>query len=169
MFVTNDRALNQEERRILVPVDGSELSLHALDVGVGLARSLGLGLIVCHVVDPAKAAEMTFGNPQFIAECVGALRAEGESILQTATKRVGHVDGVESLLLQGNPAEEIVRVAKELGADWIVTGSHGRRGLSRMLMGSVAEGVLRHADVPVMIVPRERTHAAVRFPGKASA
>lgn len=151
------------KHRILVPVDGSEPSQHALDAAVGLARTLDGTVIVCHVVDLAKAAMMTFGNPQFSAGCIDALREEGASIVQASRDRIGTLaGGVETCLLQGNPSEAIVDVARERGVTWIVMGSHGRTGLSRMLVGSVAEGVLRHAPVPVMIVPPERKRAVAQ-------
>ena len=57
--------------------------------------------------------------------------------------------------MQGIPDREIVRLGKELGADWIVLGTHGRTGLSHLLLGSVAERVVRTSPVPVLTVPRE--------------
>jgi len=151
------------KNRILVPVDGSELSLSALDRAADLARALDSDLIVAYVVDLAKAASISFGDPQCVSGCVDALREEGESILRTATQRAGPLcSHVESRLVQGNPAEEIAGLASALRAGWIVMGSHGRTGLSHLLMGSVAEGVLHRSSVPVMIVPVERVLAKVR-------
>ncbi|MEO6835260.1 MAG: universal stress protein [Candidatus Tumulicola sp.] len=143
--------------RILIPVDGSEQSLRALDVAADLASALRATLIVCHVADIARVAAMTFGEPQFAQECFDAVRAEGASMLKEAVERAQRrVDGVESQIGRGNVVDEILRLATEAGAEWIVMGSHGRSGLSRLLMGSVAEGVLRHSTVPVMIVPPDR-------------
>jgi len=155
------------KQRILVPVDGSPPSRRALEAAVDLAKSLDASVVLCHVVDPAKAAMMTFGNPAFASGCIDALRDEGEAIVETAKERCGDLaGGLQSFVVQGNPAEEIAQVAQALHAGWIVMGSHGRSGLSRMLMGSVAEGVLRHASVPVMIVPSEREHPSSKQTSK---
>ncbi|HTU83468.1 MAG TPA: universal stress protein [Candidatus Acidoferrales bacterium] len=142
---------------ILVPVDGSEPSLRAVDEAAELAKVAGTGIVVAHVVDPAKAAMLTYGNPQFVAGCLDAIREEGRELLEAARVRArGHVERVETRLIQGSPGQEIVKLAREIGATWIVMGSHGRTGLARLLVGSVAEDVLRHAGVPVLIVPLER-------------
>ncbi len=145
---------------IVVAVDGSELSLDAVDAAAGLAQSFNSDLVVAHVVDPAKAAMLTYGNPQLVAGCFDALREEGREVLEIGRERARRsVARVETRLVQGPPAEEIVALAGEVGAAWIVMGSHGRSGLRRMLVGSVAEGVLRHAAVPVLIVPLQRKGA----------
>jgi nucleotide-binding universal stress UspA family protein len=141
---------------ILVPVDGSDLSLKAVDVAADLARSLQEAMVICFVVNVVKAAAMTGGQVQFVGGCLEALWAEGESIVKAAADRAGaRTARVETRVVQGSPSEEIMRTADELHAGWIVMGSHGRNGLSRALMGSVAEGVIRHSNVPVLIVPRK--------------
>jgi nucleotide-binding universal stress UspA family protein len=139
---------------IIVPVDGSDVSLHALDAAIDLAKVVDASIHAVHVIELSKAARMSYGDPQYTGACLDALRAEGESILETASKRIGEKTiSVSAELLDGDPAEIIVRCAKQRGASWIVMGTHGRTGLSHLLLGSVAEGVLRHSDVPVLIVP----------------
>ncbi|HVA32615.1 MAG TPA: universal stress protein [Candidatus Baltobacteraceae bacterium] len=148
--------------RILVPVDGSEYALHALDTAADLGRATGATIIVCHVVDIAKASMMSFGEAQLVAACFDALHQEGEGIVRDAVQhlrdRLGNDASIESRIAQGNTVEEITRIAAEMHATWIVMGSHGRTGLVRMLMGSIAEGVLRHSPVPIVIVPVRHVH-----------
>jgi nucleotide-binding universal stress UspA family protein len=151
--------------RILVAVDGSELSLQALDAAIELSKSVDASIEVLYVVDIARAAMLTYGNPEYVTGCLGALHEEGESALQAATQRAASVGAtIDVKLLEGNPVEEILERASRSDVRWIVMGSHGRTGLSRILVGSVAEGVLRRSPVPVMIVPMQRethhSHAA---------
>ncbi|MBV8149304.1 MAG: universal stress protein [Candidatus Eremiobacteraeota bacterium] len=149
-----------------MPVDGSEISLNALDVAADFAQTLKSKLVVCHVVDVARAAAMTYGESQFVGGCLEALRDEGRSIVQIAADRLRPLaQGAETRLLEGAPVEQILKIVEELHAAWIVMGSHGRSGLSRALLGSVAEDVVRHAHVPVTIVPM-RAHA--QLPREAS-
>jgi nucleotide-binding universal stress UspA family protein len=139
---------------IVAPVDGSVLSLKAVEAAADISCRLGATLVILNVADVAKAAAMTAGNAQFVGGCLEALRDEGESIVQRAADHVrSRVSSVETRLVQGNPVEEILKASDQLNAEWIVMGSHGRTGLMRGLLGSVAEGVVRHANVPVMIVP----------------
>jgi nucleotide-binding universal stress UspA family protein len=162
-------------QRIVVAADGSEGSLRAVDAAADLARAIGAKLVVTHVVDSAKAATMCFGEAQLLAGCFDALREEGRHIVADAVARARRIvtepEQVESRIVQGSPVEEIVRLAGEGRADWIVMGSHGRSGLARALMGSIAEGVLREAPVPVMIVPsgQRAERAAVKPPVADSA
>lgn len=140
---------------ILVPVDGSEMSDRAVDVAAQMGRAFELPLTICHVVDPAKAAGLSLGNPQLIGGCAQAVRDDGESIVLSAALRAKRetASGVTHRLLQGAPAQEILRAAKDADAAWIVMGTHGRRGIGQVILGSVADGVLRHASVPVLVVP----------------
>lgn len=138
---------------ILVPVDGSECSLRALDLAAALGAKLGTSIVVCHVLDIGRAAAMSGGEPQLVAGCLEALKSEGKEIVDEAVKRVAAGIEVSSRTPEGAPVEEIERLAGELVPSFIAIGSHGRTGLDRLMMGSVAEGVVRHAPVPVMVVP----------------
>lgn len=140
--------------QILVPVDGSEHSLRALDVAIDLAESLRSGLVVCNVIDLARAAMLTGGQAQLVQGSLEEVEAEGKSIVEAALARVGARVPASSRIAQGTPADEIEHLAGEIRPALIVVGSHGRTGLTRAIMGSVAEGVVRTASVPVMVVPR---------------
>jgi nucleotide-binding universal stress UspA family protein len=155
--------------KLLVPVDGSECSLHALDFAVEIAKAANAEIVLCHVVDLSRAAGMTGGDSLLLEGCYEALEDEGDAILQEATKRAGASVKVTVEKCQGAPIAEIVRIAGEIKPHFIVIGSHGRSGFKRFFIGSVAEGVARGAGVPVMIVPtEEHEHATKTVTARAS-
>ncbi len=134
-------------RKILHPTDFSEQAEAALEVAYALALDCEGSVVILHVLPDAVAA----GVEALVPVDVEAARA--------ALARVAGAPGgrtlaqpLESHLSQGDPAEEIVRTAEELGCDLIVMGTQGRTGLARVLMGSVAESVLRGAGCPVLVV-----------------
>lgn len=139
-------------KHILVPIDGSDCSLGALEMGAQFARDQQAQLSICTVVDPAKAAAMAFGEATMAAACLDALDEEGKALIEDAAAQVSDIRSAETQLLQGPTVEAIIEHAKRLPADLLVIGSHGRSGLPRLFLGSVAEGVLRHATIPVMVV-----------------
>jgi nucleotide-binding universal stress UspA family protein len=135
-------------RTILYPTDFSDNSANALEVAGALARDYGARLTVLHVKQPpiTPSGVMTpepFESPELAAE----LRKRLDAVRPT-TPNVP----VEHMMLTGDEATEIVRLATEEGFDLIVMGTHGRTGLGRLLMGSVAEQVLRRAPCPVLTV-----------------
>ena len=141
--------------RILVAVDGSKPSERALGEALRLARS-GAALKLVHVVDLAPLAfEMELSNLAAIEE---AMREAGHHHLRKALECVhaGKLRADVALLEVRKPMERIadliVQDARTYGADLIVLGTHGRRGLGHLVMGSVAEGVVRVAPVPVLLV-----------------
>jgi nucleotide-binding universal stress UspA family protein len=131
-------------------VDDSAMSEHAVDVAARLARSLGAELAVVHVVDPGRAADPDRGL--LAASILDDRREEGFAILSRTVRRVSEAALAARFLCEGNPAHEIVATAVTWNADLIVLASHGRTGIARVVMGSVAENVLRHAPVPVVVV-----------------
>lgn len=136
-------------RHILHPTDFSEMSAHAWSVAASLARDYGARLTVVHVIPPPPvmiAGEMPI-IPMDPKENVRNLTSE-LAALQTGYKEVV----VDRKLVEGDPATEIVALAESLDADLIVMGTHGRTGLGRLLMGSVAEQVSRKASAPVLLI-----------------
>jgi len=134
-------------RRILHPTDFSDLSRPAFDVACALARDYRAELVVCHVV-PLPTPAVVEG---VMVEPVDAgLDAYADRLAEVAPDdpRVRMV----RRLRRGDDATEILNVAAETGADLIVMGTHGRGGLSRLVMGSVAERVMRKAPCPVLTV-----------------
>ncbi len=136
--------------RILVAVDGSVTSEHALDVAIDLVRRLHAELSIVHVVDPGRATDPEGGL--LAAEVLENRRREGIAILSRILQHAAESVSATDFLREGNPAEEILATAQSWKADLIVVASHGRSGLARVFMGSVAEQVVRHAVVPVLVV-----------------
>lgn len=148
-------------RKILVPVDGSAASARGLEEAIGLAKTTGATLDLAHVVDEfvIAAAEA----PEAWRELSATLKESGERVLAEAEATVQKHDlPFTSGLLKatgGGAAGAIVDHAKQSSADLIVMGTHGRRGLRRLTLGSDAEMVLRSSPVPVLMV-RDRTKPA---------
>ena len=134
-------------RTILHPTDFSDSSDYAFRLACSLARDYGAKLVILHVA-PAPVAFAAEGilmqPPDFDPE---PLREE-LSRIQPADAGIE----TEHLLIQGDAAPEILRAAADTKCDVIVLGTHGRSGLSRLLMGSVAEQIVREASCPVMTV-----------------
>lgn len=151
-------------KHILVPTDGSECSFQALEVAAQFASEQRARLTVFTVVDPARAAAMTFGEASMAAACLDALDAEGEALVRDAASRISVTWPAEVAVLEGTPVQTIVDYVRESGADLVIIGSHGRSGLQRLLLGSVAEGVIRSAGVPVLVA-----HATAAGRAKAAA
>lgn len=145
---------------ILVAIDGSEYALRSLDVAIGLAQPAHAQLVLCSVIDSARAARLSFGEPALVDGCYDALRADSEYYIDQAMQRaaLAHVKA-SSVIAYGDPANEIEKVAEQKHAGMIVMGTHGRTGLLHIVLGSVAEGVMRHASVPVVVVPPNRASA----------
>ena len=142
-------------RRILVPLDGSAPSRAGLERAIALAKGEGGRLRIMHVVD--ENALMQGMEPAFnVGELLDALTGEGRKLLAdaaAAARRRGlKADAVLYELRIGRVADRIVREAKNWRADLIVMGTHGRRGLGRLVMGSDAETVLRESPVPLLLV-----------------
>jgi nucleotide-binding universal stress UspA family protein len=137
--------------RILVAIDESPFAAKALDAGAHLARLTGAQVALVFVVDPRGAAAPEGGPPPDVV--LESLRAEGKALLVSAEGKAGFPSKPWHFLRDGRPAEEILATAREWDATFIVIGTHGRSGLTRLLMGSTAEAVLRHAPCPVLIVP----------------
>lgn len=141
-------------KKILVPVDGSAPSNSAVGFAVRLARDQGARLCFVHVCEVAKIAAMVSAPAVGIdpSYALDAERESGEAALSDALERAksGGVDS-ESVLEEGSCVSTILDASRAQGSDLIVIGSHGRGGIARALLGSVAEGVLRHSDIPVLV------------------
>jgi nucleotide-binding universal stress UspA family protein len=138
-------------KTILHPTDFSERSGLAFRLACTLARDYGARLIVLHVAEPPMAvpAEGALMFPLVVD--LEPLRQR----LQNLGPKDPHCQ-VEYRLVQGDAAAEILQLAEETKCDLIVMGTHGRKGLGRLLMGSVAEQVLRNASCPVLTVKTPR-------------
>ncbi len=137
-------------RTILHPTDFSEYSDYAFHLACALARDYNAKLLVIHVMPTPADVYGEFGTmPPEPGEEVPALKQRLEALVAHDSK----VD-IERHLVEGEADSEIIRVAEERGVDLIVLGTHGRTGLGRLLMGSVAEQVVRLASCPVLSVKK---------------
>ena len=145
-------------RRILVPLDGSLHSERALEPAFGLAARFGSEVVLLRVVQPEevagpamplRAAELGVALPQLeVGEAEVYLRRTREFWAR-------HSRVVATQVVTGAPAQRIVEAAEEAQADLIVMSTHGRSGIGRLLYGSVAEAVLRGAQIPVLLIPNK--------------
>ncbi len=141
--------------RILLATDGSAPAMRALDEAIRLAREQHAKLRIVHVVDDGLAlpADVLSAN---IGQVDDTLRADGEALLEAARgqARAGGVEAETVLVeeLGWRTGAAIVEQAKKWPADLIVCGTHGRRGLGRLLLGSDSEYVARHTPVPVLLL-----------------
>jgi universal stress protein A len=133
--------------KILFPTDFSPAGEQALEMAASLARDAGATLIVVHVEEPPIA----YGGGELYYGIEGVDR---EQLLQKLrdTRPADPTVACLHKLMVGDPAEAILQLAADEHVDLIVMGTHGRRGLTRLLMGSVAEAVVRRATCPVLTV-----------------
>lgn len=131
-------------------VDESSVAAHAADVGAQLATALGAELAFVYVVDPTQTIAPESGIPA--ADLIALAQEEGKRLLAGFRQRASQGRPPLEFVGVGKPASEIVKTAKEWPADVIVMGSHARRGVERVLLGSVAEAVMRHAPCSVLVV-----------------
>lgn len=138
----------EKVERILVPIDFSDYSKEAFDAAVTLAGQTHATILLAHVLEP-------IGSPIDFARFEPPIYPElkiGQTLDRMA--RPGREKGllIETHILKGDPPVEIVKATKDLSCDLIVMGTHGRTGMAHLLMGSVAERVIRSSAVPVLVV-----------------
>lgn len=137
--------------RILVPTDGSAGVERAIEQAVSLASVHGASVHAVFVVNTASFASLPMETSwEGVSDM---LREDGEEALERVRAIAARHDvEVETALIEGTPSKEVVRYATEQGCDLIVMGTHGRGGIDRLLLGSVAERVVRGSPVPVLTV-----------------
>lgn len=143
-------------KTILVPVDFSDCSEQALDYACSLASSIGATV---YIVNALGAASPELGLSVSYAMIESVLKGHQEAVEKLADKRRAHVAMGAPIAKLGDARDVILETADALDADLIVMGTHGRRGISRIVVGSVAEDVARRAACPVLLV---RTKKAKR-------
>jgi nucleotide-binding universal stress UspA family protein len=142
-------------KRILVAVDGSATSLRGLDEAIKVAKGMGGQLLLVHVVNEIVMTP-EYVPAAYYDRIFQSLRESGLKVLDAAAAAVRRADlSCEKKLVAiagARVADEIVKQAQEWSADLIVMGTHGRRGLKRLALGSDAELVLRASETPVLLV-----------------
>jgi len=141
-------------RKILYATDYSTASGRALDAAVNLARQNRAEMLVVHVMEPIPyAAGEEFGGAELYLKLEDATKREAQTSMDKLVSRLRRSKvKAKSLLLRGSAHDQIVKVAKSKRADMIVIGTHGRTGLSKLFMGSVAAKVVSAATCPVVTV-----------------
>jgi nucleotide-binding universal stress UspA family protein len=150
-------------KKVLIGIDNSKIAEHAAEYGFELARTFKAHVGLVHVIEPnimplTGNVDPILGNTM---QDMGATDVELVDIQNEASKRTvdkvlekfGEDISVTEFTEFGDTAEGIIQASLEFGADIIVVGTHSRSGLDRLLMGSVAEHVVRHSTIPVLVVP----------------
>ncbi|WP_233085653.1 universal stress protein [Methanococcoides orientis] len=142
-----------EYKKILIATDGSENADSAVLSGIDIAKKLDAKVYAVCVVPTHPSSSMPIGSRMMQWEVPFKVMMEEarKAVEQVADACSSSGVAVETLVLEGHPAEEIIKYAEENKMDLIVMGSLGKTGLTRLLLGSVAEEVLRHSKVDVMV------------------
>ena len=141
-------------KHILLPVDGSPTSLMAVEKVCGLAQAFKSTVTAIYVIDPyafsGVGTDFSYGQAQYL----DAATVEGNEALKNAAEALEAAGvTVNTSIIEGHAIYRgILETASAVGADLIVMGSHGRRGLEKLVLGSVAAQVLSHAHLPILVV-----------------
>lgn len=146
-------------KTILVPTDLSESAEEALDFACELAHQFDATIHLLHVISIPVLGVPELGVALTSTVIDSMVRDDQEALEDLACRKRKHAKFAPVMLRTGDARDLIVQTAKEIGADLIVMGTHGRRGVSRALLGSVTESVVRTAPCPVLTV---RPHTASR-------
>ncbi|MFO8110402.1 MAG: universal stress protein [Thermoplasmata archaeon] len=139
----------EDFKRILIPTDGSKTSEVAVDKGLSLARKIGAKVKVLFVVDKGNFRDIP--PDDLITTLRGHMESKGNEMLDEIQEKTDELGvEMEKSLVHGHPDDIIVEESKDF--DLIVIGTHDRSGLSRLLIGSVTERVVKHALCPVMVI-----------------
>jgi nucleotide-binding universal stress UspA family protein len=140
------------DKRVLVPLDGSPLAEAIIPFLVEIAGPLDMSIVLLRVLEPVPIAVVE-GVRQTMVDISEARRRDAEAYLASVAATL-KARGISSSyeVRTGRPDEQIVAAARELSAHLVAMSTHGRSGLGRLLFGSVAEQVLRHAEVPVFMM-----------------
>ncbi len=150
--------MHERFKVILVTTDFSDLGDRAIGHAFRLAADHGAKVVLCHVVEPPVAPVPLYAQyypPDLMTpDMEHQIREESERALLERAPRDGDLGAVprEVVVTRGLPSDDIVRVGQEVGADLIVISTHGHTGLKHILLGSVAERIVRHAPCPVLVV-----------------
>jgi Universal stress protein UspA and related nucleotide-binding proteins len=138
--------------KILVGYDGSKAGDKALEYAIGIAKSFNAKLYILHVIEEGKIAIAP--DSTMYPSLIEAMEKQGRDLLNKALENAKNagVDAETLLEVGTDAAETIINVANRLNVDIIIVGSRGLKGLTRFLLGSVSEKVVRYANKPVLVV-----------------
>jgi nucleotide-binding universal stress UspA family protein len=159
-----DRIADSPFATSLVAIDDSEPADIATELAARLARLTGARIIACHAIDATGIADasvaLSFGLVP--AQLDETLRREAVSTVNGSLARAGLPESTPVVIIDGGSARAIVATAEDRRADAIIVGTHGRRGLRRFALGSVAESIVRTSSVPVLVVPAAQSSSSLR-------
>ena len=141
-------------QHILLPIDGSATASAAVEKTIGIAKAFGSTVTPIYVIDPypftGAGADFGYGQEQYL----NAARADADAAIAAAKERFDAVGiAAQPRVVEAHAVwRGILDTAHDVGADLIVMGSHGRRGLEKLVLGSVAQSVLAHADINTLVV-----------------
>lgn len=157
-------------QRILVPYDGSATSTRGLDEAIRLAKLTGASVRLLHMIEVLRFAKGFETAQAYVSEVIPFMKQAGERTLEEGKARVENAGVKADTILVDNIATRLFEAVddqvKTWGADLVVIGTHGRRGVGRLLLGSDAEQIVRTAPVPVLLV--RAVAAAVDVSAQAS-
>jgi len=150
--------------KILIGIDDSKYAEHAAEYGFDLAHKFNAEVGVVNIIEPMVVPQPAAGIDPLLGAGMASTMAEDMEIMDiqkshsgtlvdNIIKKLGGNMQVTHFTEYGATADGIISCSKEFGADLVVIGTHSRSGLDRLLMGSVAEHVVRHSEVPVLVVP----------------
>ena len=150
--------------KILIAIDDSAHAEHAAEYGFDIARKFNAAVGLVNIVVPAMMPQMTTSTDPILGmpsmgvgmeemELLDIQKNQSENIIDRTIKKFAGDMPVTHFTEYGQTADGIITCSKEFKADLIVIGTHNRTGIDRLLMGSVAEHVVRHSEVPVLVVP----------------
>ncbi len=143
-------------KRILTPTDFSKLSFESIEYALSIFKSEDLQLYLLHIIDRAKIRKIKTKNKN-AHELISEIKKEAIKKLDNIVDDyLETITNVETAVRIGEPYSEIVKYAQQKNVDLIVISTHGRTGISHMLMGSVAEKVVRYSPIPVLTVKPEK-------------
>jgi nucleotide-binding universal stress UspA family protein len=154
---------------LMVPLDGSEFGRHAIPWALAIAEPAGARVDLVHVLAPPYDLGVPEGDKLVLADAIDSARTGTEERLRDLANRLRVGTGIQfgSAIVEGNPADALLRYADERATDLIVMTTHGRSGLARAVVGSVSNEVVRRSRCPVLLarphrhLPEEREAAAV--------
>lgn len=139
--------------RILVATDFSPCSAKALEVAGSVANEFGARILLCHALEAPEENTLLGGSLKPMLNFPEEQR-KAETALRAEAKKAGIEDLVDDVLVRlHQPGTEVPECAKEMNCDLIVVGTHGRTGFRHFVLGSVTERIVRHSEVPVLVVP----------------
>ncbi len=141
-------------KHILVPVDGSSTSQLAVEKAIGLAKAFGSQVTAIFVIDPypftGVGTDFAYGQAEYLSAATAEAKAAIKAV--KAAFEASGIGVVTSVIESHTAWRGVVQSAESMQADLIVMGSHGRSGLEKLVLGSVAQAVLSHTTLPVLVV-----------------